>query len=117
MPRGDRSGPEGMGPRTGRAAGFCSGFGRPGYMNPAGRGGLGYRGMGYGRIGYGRGFHNFYGRGYRWNTGYFNPEYDGGFAGEPIDEKSYLEQELEGTKRQLETLEKRLSALNKEDNS
>ncbi|MFW6313940.1 MAG: DUF5320 domain-containing protein, partial [Spirochaetota bacterium] len=25
MPRGNRTGPNGMGPRTGRAAGFCAG--------------------------------------------------------------------------------------------
>ena len=34
MPRGDGTGPMGMGPRTGRAAGYCAGFGVPGYMNP-----------------------------------------------------------------------------------
>ncbi len=33
MPWGDRTGPWGFGPRTGRAAGFCSGFGMPGFMN------------------------------------------------------------------------------------
>ncbi|MCF7946089.1 MAG: DUF5320 domain-containing protein, partial [Spirochaetia bacterium] len=26
MPRGDRTGPDGMGPRTGRALGYCSGY-------------------------------------------------------------------------------------------
>ena len=38
MPWGDRSGPAGMGPRTGRGAGFCGGYDRPG-----GRGGFGGR--------------------------------------------------------------------------
>ena len=33
MPRGDGTGPAGMGPMTGRAAGFCAGFPVPGYMN------------------------------------------------------------------------------------
>ncbi len=33
MPGGDRTGPRGMGPRTGRAAGFCRGFGAPGSFN------------------------------------------------------------------------------------
>jgi hypothetical protein len=33
MPRGDRTGPMGMGARTGRKAGYCSGFGVPGYAN------------------------------------------------------------------------------------
>ncbi len=31
MPTGDRTGPMGQGPRTGRARGFCSGFDAPGY--------------------------------------------------------------------------------------
>ena len=35
MPRGDGTGPAGMGPMTGRAAGFCAGYPVPGYMNPA----------------------------------------------------------------------------------
>jgi len=34
MPRGDGTGPVGMGPMTGRAAGFCAGYPVPGYMNP-----------------------------------------------------------------------------------
>ena len=34
MPFGDGTGPAGMGPMTGRAAGFCAGFPVPGYMNP-----------------------------------------------------------------------------------
>lgn len=53
MPGGDRTGPEGRGPRTGRAAGYCSGSGVPGHANPEGRG----RGFGTGRgRGYGRGW-------------------------------------------------------------
>lgn len=53
MPRGDRSGPMGMGPRTGRAAGFCAGYPAAGHANPlpgrgafgggGGRGGRGHR--------------------------------------------------------------------------
>jgi len=51
MPRGDGTGPAGMGPMTGRAAGYCAGYPVPGYANrPAG-----FRaGMGYGRGGRGR---------------------------------------------------------------
>ena len=53
MPQGDRSGPMGMGPRTGRAAGYCAGHPAAGYANPlpgrgaygggGGRGGRGHR--------------------------------------------------------------------------
>ena len=37
MPFGDGTGPMGLGPMTGRAAGYCAGFPMPGYMNPMGR--------------------------------------------------------------------------------
>ena len=50
MPRGDGTGPQGMGPMTGRGAGYCAGYGVPGYMNSIGGGGLG-RGFGRGRGG------------------------------------------------------------------
>lgn len=33
MPRGDRTGPDGQGPRTGRGMGFCNGFNIPGFQN------------------------------------------------------------------------------------
>lgn len=64
MPGGDRTGPLGMGPGTGRFAGFCAGYNVPGYMNPvfgAGRG-FGYgRGFGRGRGGgRGRGWYGYY---------------------------------------------------------
>ncbi len=64
MPRGDGTGPAGMGPMTGRAAGYCAGYPVPGYMNPIpGRGGFGVgrggfprgggRGVGFRGVGYG----------------------------------------------------------------
>ena len=34
MPAGDRTGPLGLGPMTGRAAGYCAGYPVPGYANP-----------------------------------------------------------------------------------
>lgn len=63
MPKGDRTGPLGMGPKTGRAAGLCSGNSAPGYANPGPRLGLGRkfqagRKRGFGRVrgrGFGRG--------------------------------------------------------------
>ena len=36
MARGDGTGPAGMGPMTGRGAGYCAGYPIPGYMNPYG---------------------------------------------------------------------------------
>lgn len=52
MPYGDRTGPMGQGPMTGRRAGFCAGYGMPGYANSSPNRGRG-RGFGWGR---GRGF-------------------------------------------------------------
>ena len=54
MPRGDRTGPDGIGPMTGRGAGYCAGFNMPGFRNPGPRFGRGF-GRGMGRV-FGRGF-------------------------------------------------------------
>ncbi|MFW5690579.1 MAG: DUF5320 domain-containing protein [Planctomycetota bacterium] len=82
MPAGDRTGPMGQGPMTGRGAGFCAGSGVPGYANRPGLGGFLTRfnpfslfgrgaapaaGFGRGRgRGRGRGFGRGGGRGRRW---------------------------------------------------
>ena len=64
MPRGDKTGPMGMGSMTGRKAGYCAGSSMPGYANPKGVGfGFG-RGLGYGR-GFGRGTGRGFGRMFR----------------------------------------------------
>jgi hypothetical protein len=52
MPRGDKTGPEGQGPRTGRGKGRCSGYSAPGYANEEDRRGAG---RGNARNGEGRG--------------------------------------------------------------
>ncbi len=62
MPRGNGTGPNGMGPMTGRGAGYCAGYAAPGYASQ-GLQGLG-RGMGLRRgcrssgrgLGFGQGF-------------------------------------------------------------
>ena len=49
MPWGDRTGPWGAGPMTGRGLGYCAGYPAPGYPNPVGYGfGRGGRGRGRG---------------------------------------------------------------------
>ncbi len=53
MPRGNRMGPAGLGPMTGRGMGYCAGFSVPGFLNRAG-------GFAYGGFGRGRGFRNMY---------------------------------------------------------
>jgi hypothetical protein len=71
MPWGDRTGPAGLGPMTGRGAGYCAGYPVPGFANPwvpawGGRGrgwggrGRGFWGRGWRLWGWGRG------RGLRW---------------------------------------------------
>ena len=55
MPGGDRTGPMGMGPMTGRGAGYCVGSPVPGFMS--GVGGRGFVGRGGGR---GRGWRHWY---------------------------------------------------------
>lgn len=76
MPFGDGTGPAGMGPMTGRAAGICAGYPVPGYMNPVmGRAGL--YGAGIPAIGpYGAGTH-VYGMPY---AGWGNPWLRRGFG-------------------------------------
>jgi hypothetical protein len=79
MPRGDRTGPLGWGPMTGRAAGYCAGYPVPGYLNPAlGRGFTPWAGYGdtvpYGPApvpaGYQAGYAPFRGSGYGfWRRG------------------------------------------------
>lgn len=61
MPGGDRTGPQGKGPRTGRQLGLCSGSDKPGYESEEPTQGKGFnnglrqgRGLGRGR-GQGRG--------------------------------------------------------------
>ena len=101
MPGGDRTGPAGMGPMTGRAAGFCAGFGVPGYAN-SGRGrGFWGRGRGMGR-----------GRGYGWPawSGNVNPY---AYGASPIAPQISVQQELEGLKGQAEYLEDTLDGIKK----
>ncbi|WP_201328163.1 DUF5320 domain-containing protein [Thermotomaculum hydrothermale] len=62
MPYGDRTGPLGQGPKTGRGLGYCSGNDRPGADTDAPRRGMG-RGTGFGRGG-GRGMGRGMGRGF-----------------------------------------------------
>jgi len=51
MPRGDGTGPMGLGPMTGRGAGYCAGSGVPGFMNPIPRAGIGVGAMPYAAYG------------------------------------------------------------------
>ncbi len=112
MPRGNRTGPDGMGSMTGRGAGFCSGSGRPGYMNPDGGRGLG-RGYGYaagaGRgtgFGHGHGTGAGYGQGLNRGYAYAPPP-----PMAPDMEKQQLQREAEYVEEELKAIRKRLDDL------
>ncbi len=112
MPRGNKTGPNGDGPMTGRAQGYCTGNNQPGFVNNQinpGRGyGRGTRGGyagGYGR-GLGRGFGRGMGQGFGFRHGYNNAY---GVADEGVSEKTLIENEIRVLKDQLSHLEKQLS--------
>ena len=108
MPGGDGTGPAGMGPMTGRAAGYCAGYPTGGYMSPVG--GRGYWGWGRGRGG-GWGRRNWYhatglpfwARGPQGYVGAMNPDQER----ESLRQQSqYLQDSLDAIHRRIEDLEK-----------
>ncbi len=124
MPGGDGTGPMGMGPMTGRGAGYCAGYAMPGHMSPMG--GRGF--WGWGRGGGGRGRRNrFYATGL---TGWqraamgwpafgagpaYATTYGAGLAPAVSKEQElaalkgqaeYLEDAIEGIRKRMEELEK-----------
>ncbi|MFC2169598.1 DUF5320 domain-containing protein [Acidobacteriota bacterium] len=113
MPRGDRTGPMGSGPMTGRGMGYCAGSAGPGI-------GFG-RGFGFGR-GLSRG--SGLGRGRRWQQAGFSP-----FLGDPYPQATpystfqpfteeqgmdALEEQSKILEGELNQLKKRLSELKKQ---
>jgi len=116
MPGGDGTGPLGVGPMTGRRAGYCAGYSTPGYANPIpGRGwGFGYgRGFGRGR-GWGRGFGR--GAGFGW-AGYpyaygnpsMTPSYPANFT--PKQEADMLRAEAKAMQEEISAINQRVKDL------
>lgn len=101
MPGGDRTGPAGEGPMTGRQLGYCAGNDRMGSYYP--RRGFG-RGLGYGR-GFRRGFGARFGqvRGGFWKS-----------SDSDVSREVMLEREVESLRKQLSSLEEKLSKLSDE---
>ena len=127
MPGGDRTGPAGLGPRTGRGLGYCSGYDSPGYTKGPG-GGIAW--------GFGRGANYPYGREMAWRRGgrrwagaggYVRGGRAGLFYAGPIEttpeqrldalkqEKEFLESELKGLQRAIEDVSKNIEDLEKSD--
>lgn len=115
MPRGDRTGPFGEGPRSGRGLGYCNGYNSPGFTKGGGLGlGRGHgRGRGFGRkrgYGYGRGYRNF--APYPPNN---NPYPYQQNQAAPANEKEYLEDQYKLLEQEMEEVKKRLDALKNEE--
>jgi len=91
MPRGDRTGPLGEGPKTGRQMGFCVGNEHPGFANLQSNWRRGY--------------------GSRFRGGYGN--YSPGRLTD-VSEKTMIENEIRILKDQLSSLEDRLSKIEEE---
>ncbi len=89
MPRGDGTGPVGMGPMSGRGAGFCAGYNMQGVAN---RG----CGMGYG-LGRRAGFRAAGARGWRGESTVMTG-----------DDKKTLRRQVDVMQNQLDALKKRL---------
>ncbi len=125
MPRGDRSGPGGAGPMTGRGLGYCAGYPAPGYAADGYGYGRGAGGYGGGGRGGGRGFrHRYYATGVPgWGRAGYAPAYGpppgyappAGYAPPvapaPKDEAAALKAEAEYLGAALEEIKSRLAAL------
>lgn len=99
MPRGDGTGPMGMGSMTGRGAGFCAGLASPGCENPVGF---------TARLGCGRGFRHmsnsagFLGRARYCANAMASVSAD--------DEKELLNRQASFLENQLKQVKKRISS-------
>jgi hypothetical protein len=108
MPGGDRTGPSGMGPRTGRGLGYCTGNVPPGGAGFGFGGGWWRRGGGFGRGG-GRGWRNRNFAGVGWEWRYPVPPIMPEMAKE--DEISWLESQAKGLEAALQQVQKQLGKL------
>lgn len=84
MPRGDRTGPAGAGPMTGRGAGFCAGFNAAGFQTAGG--------------GFGRGC----GRGFGFRNRFAQP-----VSSAPSDELAELRDQLNRIEQRLDEVKSR----------
>ncbi len=121
MPRGDGTGPGGMGPMTGRAAGYCAGYNTPGFANPvhgrgfwgAGRGGFGGGGRGWRNMYYATGLPGWarFG-GVPYAEPYGIPPYAAQTT--PEQEVDYLKDQAKYFQDSLGNINKRIEELEKE---
>lgn len=108
MPGGDRTGPMGMGPMTGRGMGFCAGNAAPGFTTWGGRG-MGGRGRGWRRQFYATGLTGWQRQAAGWPV-------SGGVVPAPVSvdpqaELQALEQQAQALTQALESLRGRMEQL------
>lgn len=109
MPYGDGTGPAGIGPRTGRAAGYCAGYAVAGYINP-------YGGRSKQNGGFTGGFEGGRGSGRGYKNRFFATGMPGGLRSNvnPLEQPNPFisgftsEQEMEQLKDQAELLKQQL---------
>jgi hypothetical protein len=103
MPFGDGTGPLGQGPRSGRGAGFCTGFGAPGSAN---------RGGGFSGQGQGRGWRNRFRQGVAGAQGAFGRPF-GSPSAAPSREDAIgaLKAQAGSLERALDDIRKRIDSL------
>lgn len=101
MPGGDKTGPQGNGPMTGRALGYCAGNDSPGFASGQGFG----WGRGRGAFGARRGW---FGRGFRWGYGAqgYLPNQDA--QDRNVQSQDAIKQEMDMLRKRLSQLEKKL---------
>lgn len=99
MPRGDGTGPAGMGSMTGRGLGYCAGFNAPGFTN-----------SGFAR-GMGRGFGR--GRGFAWRARVMQVMPIQPQVITEKQEKEILEGDLADLKQEMKEIEERLKEIKK----
>lgn len=106
MPRRDGTGPNGMGPMTGRGAGLCAGFPGLGHVNAGGC---------YGGFSRGRGFRKMWDElGFR-GCGYNNYSAYPTVEGTDFDKKEILKLQEKQLEMQLEQIKKRLESFEPRD--
>ncbi len=107
MPRGNGTGPMGLGAMTGRGAGYCTGYAMPGYANPVLGRGLG-SGFGFGGGGHGR-RNMFYATG---RPGWLRFGWPGSTAPmSPENEAAALKAQAEALQEQAEAINKRIAEI------
>ena len=120
MPRGNRTGPEGIGPMSGRAMGYCAGYDQPGFAAGPGAGRSWERGPGRRRRGFRgpsyRGFGPPPPHGYErvpGNPWRGEPGYGPGLT--PEQRKAMLQEELEALEGRIESLRHEIDSIDADE--